>query len=197
MVHPLLLSLANIIADVQMKLLNHAFVLLTLLPVPKFISSNKKACGILRDRLIHTCLDFMLHPLKVGVAIRIMMSDPLGNQCFCFTPCVAYMVDTQEVVMLAGVAGKTSHLTMANYKQFSDPFCHQPQTVSIILMQHKAICIQADLTGDIAVFVCKVMKFQLNSVNKLFWHDWPGVEPSVFLTPEPLHHWHKYFWDHM
>ncbi|KIM71811.1 hypothetical protein PILCRDRAFT_29002, partial [Piloderma croceum F 1598] len=29
-----------------------------------------------------------------------------------------------------------------------------------------------------------------------FWRDWPGAEPSKFLTPEPLHHWHKAFWDH-
>ncbi|KAG2739313.1 hypothetical protein P692DRAFT_20881930 [Suillus brevipes Sb2] len=25
---------------------------------------------------------------------------------------------------------------------------------------------------------------------------WPYADPSVFLTPESLHHWHKEFWDH-
>ena len=33
-------------------------------------------------------------------------------------------------------------------------------------------------------------------VHHPFWRDWPLAEPSLFLTPEPLHHWHKMFWDH-
>jgi len=49
---------------------------------------------------------------------------------------------------------------------------------------------------------------RLNGVHLPFWHDWfrqspPGsplriltAEPSQFLTPKPLHHWHKQFWDH-
>ncbi|KAG2052648.1 hypothetical protein BDR06DRAFT_1056020, partial [Suillus hirtellus] len=36
----------------------------------------------------------------------------------------------------------------------------------------------------------------LNSVHSPFWVDWPFADPSVFLTPEPLHHWHKEFFDH-
>jgi hypothetical protein len=36
----------------------------------------------------------------------------------------------------------------------------------------------------------------LNDVHCPFWCDYPLAEPSVFLTPEPLHHWHKQFWDH-
>ena len=76
----------------------------------------------LKDHLLHACLDFVLQPLKIGAAIGIMLNDPLGNHRFCFTPCASYMVDTQEALMLAGVAGKTSHLTVANYKNFGDPF---------------------------------------------------------------------------
>ncbi|KAF9455939.1 hypothetical protein BDZ94DRAFT_1143644, partial [Collybia nuda] len=28
------------------------------------------------------------------------------------------------------------------------------------------------------------------------YSDWPLSDPSKFFTPEPLHHWHKMFWDH-
>ncbi|KAJ4484164.1 hypothetical protein C8J55DRAFT_426296 [Lentinula edodes] len=35
-----------------------------------------------------------------------------------------------------------------------------------------------------------------NGVVSPFWRDWPLAEPCEFLTPEPLHHWHKMFWDH-
>ncbi|KAH9025355.1 hypothetical protein EDB83DRAFT_2174822, partial [Lactarius deliciosus] len=42
----------------------------------------------------------------------------------------------------------------------------------------------------------------LNGIHQLFWHDWVLSEPSKstnntkFFTLEPLHHWHKMFWDH-
>ncbi|KAF9780072.1 hypothetical protein BJ322DRAFT_1141618 [Thelephora terrestris] len=44
-------------------------------------------------------------------------------------------------------------------------------------------------------------RFRLNGVHLPFWRNWslPDgtiAEPSQFLTPEPLHHWHKQFWDH-
>lgn len=194
--HPLLISLANIMADFRIKSSHNAFVLLALLPVPKFLDKNKKARSVLGDRLVHACLDFVLKPLKIGASIGIMMTDPLGYRRFCFTPCAAYMVDTQEAVMLAGVAGKTSHLTLASYKEFGDSFRHQPRTASITLSQRHAIRKKADPSGDLPAYAREAMKFRLNGVDELFWRDWPGAEPSKFLTPEPLHHWHKAFWDH-
>jgi hypothetical protein len=39
--YPLLISLANLFMDFWMKASNHAFLLLTLLPVPKFIHQDK------------------------------------------------------------------------------------------------------------------------------------------------------------
>ncbi|KAF9455600.1 hypothetical protein BDZ94DRAFT_1362207, partial [Collybia nuda] len=39
-------------------------------------------------------------------------------------------------------------------------------------------------------------RYRLGGVHRPFWRDWPMAEPSEFLTPEPLHHWHKMFWDH-
>ena len=84
---------------------------------------------------------------------------------------------------------------MATYKQFGDPFQHKPQTASTTLAQ--LMCIEStidpwDLDSYLPVAKC----FRLNGVHHPFWRDWPLVEPSFFLTPEPLHHWHKMFWDH-
>ena len=45
--HPVLLSLANIHADVRMKSSNCTFILVTLLPCPKFITKDKGIRGIL------------------------------------------------------------------------------------------------------------------------------------------------------
>jgi hypothetical protein len=61
---------------------------------------------------------------------------------------------------------------------------------------------------DLPVYIPAMKAIWLNSVHLPFWRDWflqsPSgdpprmliADPSQFLTPEPLHHWHKQFWDH-
>ena len=113
--HPLLISLANLKMNFRMKSSNHAFLLLALIPVPSFIHKNKRLRGVLGDRLVHECLDFVIQPLKTAARIGIMMSDPLGWRRFCFTPLAAYIVDTPESTLIAGVAGRNSSVTLATW----------------------------------------------------------------------------------
>ena len=195
MAHPLLISLANLLMDFRTKATNHAFHLLALLPTPKFIHKDRKIRGVLENRLIHDCLDFILQPLKKAAQVGIMMSDPLGSLRYAFTPLASYIVDTQEAVVLAGVAGKTSHLTTASYKEFGDAFRHPPRTASMTLDHLTTIEKFAD-PWDLDTYIKLAMVYRLNGIHRPFWRDWPLSDPSEFLTPEPLHHWHKMFWDH-
>ena len=135
------------------------------------------------------------------------MSDPRGYSRFCFTFLASYMVDTPEATMLACVAGKTSHLTMADYRTFGDPVRQGPRTASTTLAQLTAMATTIHPL-DLPVYIPAAKAIRLNGVHLPFWRDWflqtpPGVpsqtliaDPSRFLTPEPLHHWHKQFWDH-
>ncbi|KAG2341505.1 hypothetical protein BDR05DRAFT_976868 [Suillus weaverae] len=63
-VHPLLIGLANIRMNTQLKSSSNSFVLTALLLVLKFLHKNKHLCGVLADRLVHQCLDIILKPLK-------------------------------------------------------------------------------------------------------------------------------------
>ncbi|KAH9159458.1 hypothetical protein EDB89DRAFT_2117806 [Lactarius sanguifluus] len=157
--HPLLISLANLLMDFRMKGTNHAFLLLALLPVPNFIHKDSKTRGILENRMVHECLDFILTPLKKAAQFGIMMSDPLG------------------------------------YKQFGDPFRHEPRIASTTLAQLHAIEARVN-PWHLNAYIKEAMKVRLNGVHRPFWRDWALSEPSKFFTPEPLHHWHKMFWDH-
>ncbi|KAH9165648.1 hypothetical protein EDB89DRAFT_2116030 [Lactarius sanguifluus] len=157
--HPLLISLANLLMDFRMKGTNHAFLLLVLLPVPNFIHKDSKTRGILENRMVHECLDFILTPLKKAAQFGIMMSDPLG------------------------------------YKQFGDPFRHEPRIASTTLAQLHAIEARVN-PWHLNAYIKEAMKVRLNGVHRPFWRDWALSEPSKFFTPEPLHHWHKMFWDH-
>ena len=197
MAHPLLISLANIKAEYRAKSSHHAFLLLALLPVPKFITSDKVLRGVLGNRLLHECLGFILEPLKIAARLGKMMSDPFGFRRYCFTPLAAYIVDTPEAAMLSGVGGKTSPVTMASYKQFGDSFRHEPRTASTTFGQLCSIESVVNPDNDITAYSKVAFKhFRLNGVHKLFWLDYPFAEPSLFLTPEPLHHWNKEFYDH-
>jgi hypothetical protein len=117
MSHLLLISLANLDMDFCVKASHHAFILLALLPVPKFLHKRKMLQGVLENWMIHECLDFILQPLKTAASIGIMMSDPWGGLRHHFTPLAGYIMDFQEAIVIAGL-GKTSPITMANYKQF-------------------------------------------------------------------------------
>ncbi|KAF9459936.1 hypothetical protein BDZ94DRAFT_1311985 [Collybia nuda] len=124
------------------------------------------------------------------------MSDPLGQLQYAFPALAAYIVDTPESAVLSGVAGKTSSVTMASFTQFGDSFCHEPRTGSTTLAQLAAL---EEIIDPWIIEEYKNLaleKYCLNGVYHPFWRDWPMAEPSQFLTPEPLHHWHKMFWDH-
>ncbi|KAG1886286.1 hypothetical protein F4604DRAFT_1675922 [Suillus subluteus] len=171
--HPLLSSL-------------NAFVLTTLLPIPKFIYKKKCMRGILEDHLIHECLDIVLHPLKLAAREGIMLLDPVGHSRYCFTLLASYIVDTPEAMMLAAVGGKTSPVTMAMYKQFGDPFHHEPCTRATTLSQ-LSVARNKAAPNDIEAFFHEAQKFCLNG---------PLSDPSHFLTPEFLHLIHREFYDH-
>ncbi|KAJ7166605.1 hypothetical protein C8R46DRAFT_899136 [Mycena filopes] len=50
---------------------------------------------------------------------------------------------------------------------------------------------------DLGTYIKSAKALGLNGVHRPFWRDWPLAEPSDFLTPEILHHWLKFFYDHL
>ena len=113
-----------------MKVSHHAFILLAILPVLKFLHKNRKIHGVLENHLIHKCINFIVEPLKIAAEIGIMMLDPLSWCQYCFTPLIGAIVDTPEALMYGGISPQASHVTMATYKQFGEAFQHEPQMVS-------------------------------------------------------------------
>ena len=180
--------------DVRMKASSHAFLLVALLPCAKFIC-DKRIRGALDSRLKHLSLDIVCQPLKLAARHGKMMADSNGNRRFCFTPLAAYIVDLPEATMLAGVCNKTSPITMASYKQLGDAHLHEFRHGSHTLAQI-AVTNSKVSPWNIIEYLREAKKFRLNGVYEPFWRDWWNANPCLFLTPEPLHHWHKAFFDH-
>ncbi|KIJ10602.1 hypothetical protein PAXINDRAFT_16438 [Paxillus involutus ATCC 200175] len=147
------------------------------------------------DWLVHQALNIMLAPLKTAAAVEIMMSDPVGNLCYCCTPLVSYITDTPEESLLAATGTKASPITMATSKEFGDNYCHPPHTPEITLAAIHTACAHYPPT-DYKNFLKAIKLLRLNGVVKPFWKDWALSEPSDFLKPKPLHHFHHMFWDY-
>ena len=170
MVHLLLLSLANINSNIRSKGSLHSFVLLALLPVASFIHKKSCICTLLSDRLVHESLDFVLHPLKIVAAVGVMMSDPVGNLWYCFTPLVAYISDMPEQSLLAGTGPKASPVSTATHKEFGDPFPHPSHTATQTLDNIWQACSAAD-PNDFKEFLKVVKHYFLNGVHKPFYRN--------------------------
>ncbi|KAG1895266.1 uncharacterized protein F5891DRAFT_1194323 [Suillus fuscotomentosus] len=191
--HLLLLGLANICMRTRTKLSSKAFMLVALLPILQYLHPNQRMWGMLEDRLIYECLSIVLQPLMKATKLGIMMSDPVRNIRHCFTPLAAYIVDTPEACMLACVRGKTSPFTLVSYLQFGDNFCHPARTRAITLEQLANVDVDPN---NLEAFFAACAEFRLNGVFTPFWKGWRFSDPTIFLTPEALHHWHKQFYDH-
>lgn len=122
-----------------------------------------------------------------------MMNDPVGNLRLCYTPLASYIVDTPEAWMLSAVGARASPVTTATYKQFGDPKRHPPRTKKHTLEQLREITVDPDCLEQ---YLKAAQEYRLNGVSFPFFRDWKMSDPSNFLTPEPLHEWHKRFWDH-
>lgn len=193
--HPVLISLANIDARIRSKSSLHAYFLLALLPVAKFAHKTTRIRSLLQDRLFHRALDIVLSPLKVAARVGIMMSDPIGNLRYCFPPLASWIADTPEESLVACTGPKVSPVTTATSKDFGDPHRHPPRTADKTL---DAICSACSKHSprDYKNFLKTIKPLGLNGVVEPVWMDWALSDPSHFITIEPLHHFHRFAWDH-
>ena len=176
-------------------------------PCTQWVFGPLSPVSVLESHIVHLCLNIITEPLKLAAQAGRMMSDPRGYSRFCFTALASYIAYTPEATLIACITGKTSHLTMANYRNFGDPTRQEPWTASITLTQLFTLASQFDPL-ELSTYIPAAKAIRLNGVHLPFWHNWflqsppsspPGIliaEPSQFLTPKPLHHWHEQFWDH-
>ncbi|KAF8547407.1 hypothetical protein OG21DRAFT_1424890 [Imleria badia] len=193
--HPVLISLANIDARIRSKTSLHAYLLLTLLPIAKFAHKTTRIHSLLQDRLVHQALNIVLSPLKVAAQVGVMMSDSVGNLRYCFTPLVSWIADMPEESLLAATDPKVSPVTTAMCKDFGDPHRHPPRTAEKTLAAIRSACSKYS-PRDYKNFLKVTKSLGLNGVVEPVWMEWVLSDPAYFITIEPLHHFHRFAWDH-
>ncbi|KAI9570933.1 hypothetical protein HD554DRAFT_2037123 [Boletus coccyginus] len=151
MAYPLLISLANIDPVIHSKISLHIYLLLALLPIPKFIHKDMCTRSLLHDRLIHQALNEVLELLKTAAHVGIMMNDPTAT----------YIADTPELSLVACTDPKASLFTTAMLKNFGDSVPHPPHIGSHTLT---AICRAREKSSTLDY---KALVFSDESLGKL------------------------------
>ncbi|KAI5980755.1 hypothetical protein EDD15DRAFT_2186505 [Pisolithus albus] len=111
------------------------------------------------------------------------------------TPLVSWIADYPEQLMIACVSAKNSPISLATAEQFGDVTVQPPRTRGHTLQKIReavAACDPRNITSFHKVCLAK----RLNGVVEPFWTEWGDACPSHFLTPDALHQWHKFFFDH-
>ena len=193
--HLVLLSLANIDAGVRMKATSHAFSLTTYLPIPKFINVSTQVQALLTARIYHICIDTITANLKFAEAHGILMSDPSGQICMCCTLLASWIADLPKQHLLACVLSNQSAFTTATSDAFGDLHSCAPRTRTYTLNLIAQACSSTD-PMSIPTYIKTSQSLGLNGVHQPFWATWGNADPSDFLTPDVLHAFHKFFFDH-
>ncbi|KAI6022479.1 hypothetical protein BKA83DRAFT_4054337, partial [Pisolithus microcarpus] len=193
--HPLLLSLANIHAGVRMKATSHSFALAAYLPIPKFRNVLPAVQAVLSARVYHFAVSIVMKNLKLANRDGTVLSDPNGDLHIIHTPLVAWIADYPEQLLVACVSSKNSPISVAAADHFGDPTPHPPRLRQNTLAAIREACVACDPCNIVAFHkVCLARR--LNGVVEPFWGDWGDACPSLFLTPDTLHQWHKFYFDH-
>ena len=174
------LQVVNIDAHIHCKTSLHGYLLLALLPIAKFTHKSTRIRSLLQDRLVHQALNIVLSPLKTMAAVGIMMSDPVGNLRYCFTPLALWIADTPEESLLAAMGPKVSPVTTALSKHFGDPHRHPPRTAEKTVIAIRTACSKYS-PKDYKNFLKAVCLLGLNGVVEPVWMGW--ALSIVFKSP--------------
>ena len=193
--HPLLLSLANIHAGVRMKSTSNSFALAAYLPIPKFHDVSPTVQAVLSARVYHFAVSIVMKNLVAANEEGKVMSDPEGNLRMIHTPLVSWIADYPEQLLIACISSKNSPLSLATAEHFGQPTA-LPRHTCHHTLQAIEEAIAACNPCDITAFHKVCLALCLNGVVDLFWKKWGNACPSSFLTPDALHQWHKFYFDH-
>ena len=125
----------------------------------------------------------------------MIMSDPSGRLRMCHTPLASWIADLPEQRVLSCVLANQSPFTTATLDDFGDHHSFPSRTRDHTL---NLIAIACSITDPslVPAFARTCYNYGLNGVHQPFWMNWGRANPPDFLTPDALHAFHKFFFDH-
>ena len=195
--HAVYMSCGNIRKVLRTKVGAHAWLMIAQIPVAKF--EPKKYQTLLTNRLIHQCLDITLAGLKECAVTAENMTDANGHMRSVRTFLYAYIADLPEQQALACVRTNYAPSSYAEPDTLGNSTAHElrhgSETIDAI-ERIKCEAAEAAASDELGTWKKLSADYGLNGIDKPFWRDWLCSDPCLFLAPDALHQWHKFFNDH-
>ncbi|KAI5988816.1 hypothetical protein EDD15DRAFT_2172157 [Pisolithus albus] len=164
-------------------------------------------CGVIlssdKTHITNMCGGKVAHPLLISLAnIRMDIRNKGSSHAFLLLALMPIPAFTHPATRICSVLeARLFHhcldIVLEPLKQaarfgrmMSDPVGNLP---ALTLAQLQSI--QCNV-NEVERYFAACEDFRLSGVSHPFWRDWLYADPSQFLTPEALHHWHRQFWDH-
>ncbi|CUA77854.1 hypothetical protein RSOLAG22IIIB_06827 [Rhizoctonia solani] len=209
--HAVYVTLANIDKSMRNQTSQDAWALVAYIPVSKFPVTmltheekskdyRTKLLGLLNRRLLHRCLSIVTRPLRRTIPHRVAGSD--GFYRGVIYKLMAYIADFEEQTRLTGIGSRSCPHCMATAKDLGDVDDKTPQTSASILQAIDDVkkVLSDKYPGDrydAMDFLKECKAFGLNGVDKPFWRLIPDADICEILSPDLLHRFHKFFYDHI
>lgn len=193
---PLYLSIGNILTQFRNKASMNAFILIAYIPVAKF-NYHDDYNGVLRDRIFHQAVKFVLHSIAVHGYTPLEICDSKGDVRSCYTLIAAHIGDHLEKLLISCTAHSHSPLTLHRKDEFGSDQRAEPRTREYVLTELEKLHLSKHPIHDFKAFVKASKAIGLNGVHDPFWKYHRFADPSVFLAPDLLHAVFKFFRDHV
>ncbi|KAG8701101.1 hypothetical protein FRC09_005560 [Ceratobasidium sp. 395] len=209
--HAVYMTLANLDQSVRASTSEDAWVLVAYIPKSKFQHAmsamedrpkavRTKLLGVLNRRLFHRCMSIITRPLRRTDPHDVV--DPEGNIRSVLYELTGYIADLEEQWLVSGLGGQTCPHCSSHTTNLGDVDCGPSRDPDDVLKTIKKI--KKDYKAawgrspSLEEFVNLAGEHHLNGVDKPFWQSLrPRLDIFHVLSPDLLHGFHKYFYDHI
>jgi hypothetical protein len=209
-VHALYMSLGNIDKEVREDISKGAWMLVAYIPKSNFektmasmqnLPQAQRAllANLLNRRLFHRCMEIITRPFRHIEPHEVM--DPEGNVRSVVYDIAAYGGDLEEQCMITAIERNSCPHCQTKGDTLGDVECQCPRSSEDIKRKIKQILKQFHHIHkrhpNPLEFLTRAKKLGLNGVHKPFWRNLPHFDICKVLSPDLLHGYHKFFFDHI
>ncbi|QRV99071.1 hypothetical protein RhiJN_27090 [Ceratobasidium sp. AG-Ba] len=208
--HAVYMTLANLDKTTRASTSARSWILVAYIPKSKFLRTvskmedrpaavRQRIANMLNRRLFHRCMEVITRPLLRTTPHLAV--DPEGNLRSVLYALFAYVADLEEQHVIGGISQVSCPHCDCDGTNIGKAECSPPRTQIEVLKRIKAIkdIYQTSYKRPIPleIFLNESSKQHLNGVDRPFWENLPNLDIFKALSPDLLHGFHKFFFDHI
>ncbi|KAG8731870.1 hypothetical protein FRC10_001395, partial [Ceratobasidium sp. 414] len=208
--HAVYMTLANLDKSTRAQTSENGWILVAYIPKDSFHHTiakmetrpeavRQKVMNMLNRRLFHWCMEVVTRPLVRN--IPHLTVDPEGNVRSVLYKLLGYVADLEEQHLVSCTGSKSCPHCECDGTNIGHAECSPPRTPAEVLKRIKDIKEHYQQAYNRPInleeFLALATKERLNGVDEPFWEHIPNLNIFNALSPDLLHGYHKFFFDHI